>query len=192
MARVKFIRDKEPNILALPASKTVIDGALYVATDTGSMWLGSSDASLLQIKDNIDTNNVFVINLTYDSSEHIYNTDKTFSEIKEALLGGKKAVGIYATDAEKRHSCTFDVALHNETDIFFIQYTPYEPKIYWHLSSNGNPNIVYSSDIRPRIKLYDTLGDNIDGPVTQKVTNSLITYSETEPTDSNCRIWIEI
>lgn len=191
MARVKFIRDKEPNILALPASKTVIDGALYVATDTGSMWLGSSDASLIQIKDNIDTNNVFVINLTYDSSEHIYNTDKTFSEIKEALLSGKKAVGIYATDNEKTHSCTFDVALHNETDIFFIKYTPYESKIYWHLS-NDKPNIVYSSDIRPRIKLYDTLGDNIDGTVTQKVTNSLITYSETEPTDNNCRIWVEI
>lgn len=189
MARVKFIRDKEPNILALPASKTVIDGALYVATDTGSMWLGSSDASLIQIKDNIDTNNVFVINLTYDSSEHIYNTDKTFSEIKEALLSGKKAIGIVADERKPR---TCDVALRNAADIVLAFYMyPNEPKVYWLLTKD-HPNIAYPTDIRPRIILYDTLGDNVDGTVTQKVTNSLITYSETEPTDSNCRIWVEI
>lgn len=187
MARVKFIRDKEPNILALPASKTVIDGALYVATDTGSMWLGSSDASLIQIKDNIDTNNVFVINLIWDSTNHTFNTDKSFSEIKEALLNGKKAIGI---SAEK--SCTFDVILHSATRIFFIRYMyPKELTLYWSLYQD-NPNMVFKNDISPRIKLYDTLGDNIDGTVTQKVTNSLITYSETEPTDSNCRIWVEI
>lgn len=189
MARVKFIRDKEPNILALPASKTVIDGALYVATDTGSMWLGSSDASLIQIKDNIDTNNVFVINLTRDLANHVYNTDKTFSEIKEALLSGKKAVGIWTNEGK---AATFDVILQNATTILFISYIyPREPTAYWYLDQD-NSNTVFKNDIRPRINLYDTLGDNTDGTVTQKVTNSLITYSETEPTDSNCRIWVEI
>ena len=53
MARVKFIRDKEPNIKALESSSKVTDGALYVATDTGTMWMGTSATTLLQIKDNI-------------------------------------------------------------------------------------------------------------------------------------------
>lgn len=66
IARVKFIRDKEPNIKALTASKKVLDGALYVATDTGTMWMGISATSLIQIKDNINTNTTY--NLTKDGS----------------------------------------------------------------------------------------------------------------------------
>lgn len=66
IARVKFIRDKEPNIKALTASKKVLDGALYVATDTGTMWMGISATSLMQIKDNINTNTTY--NLTKDGS----------------------------------------------------------------------------------------------------------------------------
>lgn len=64
MARVKFIRDKEPNIKALTANNKVIDGALYVALDTGTMWLGTGTNTLLQLRDNIDTNT----NTTYDVS----------------------------------------------------------------------------------------------------------------------------
>lgn len=66
IARVKFIRDKEPNIKALTASKKVLDGALYVATDTGTMWMGTSATSLMQIKDNINTNTTY--NLTKEGS----------------------------------------------------------------------------------------------------------------------------
>lgn len=55
MARVKFIRDEEPNIRSLAQNGKVTDGALYIATDTGSMWMGTGSNSLLQIKDNIDT-----------------------------------------------------------------------------------------------------------------------------------------
>lgn len=62
IARVKFIRDKEPNIKALTASSKVVDGALYIATDTGTMWMGTSTTSLMQIKDNINTNTTY--NLT--------------------------------------------------------------------------------------------------------------------------------
>ena len=62
IARVKFIRDKEPNIKALTASGKVLDGALYVATDTGTLWMGISSSSLIQIKDNINTNTTY--NLT--------------------------------------------------------------------------------------------------------------------------------
>lgn len=55
MARVKFIRDEEPNIKSLETNGGVIDGALYVATDTGTMWMGTGTSTLLQIKDNINT-----------------------------------------------------------------------------------------------------------------------------------------
>lgn len=66
IARVKFIRDKEPNIKALTAKNKVLDGALYVATDTGTLWMGISATSLIQIKDNINTNTTY--NLTKDGS----------------------------------------------------------------------------------------------------------------------------
>lgn len=62
IARVKFIRDKEPNIKALTAKNKVLDGTLYVATDTGTLWMGISSSSLIQIKDNINTNTTY--NLT--------------------------------------------------------------------------------------------------------------------------------
>ena len=61
IARVKFIRDKEPNIKALTAENKVLDGALYVATDTGTMWMGTSTTSLIQIKDNINTNTTYTL-----------------------------------------------------------------------------------------------------------------------------------
>lgn len=66
IARVKFIRDKEPNIKALIAKNKVLDGALYVATDTGTLWMGISSSSLIQIKDNINTNTTY--NLTKSGS----------------------------------------------------------------------------------------------------------------------------
>ena len=66
IARVKFIRDKEPNIKALTAENKVLDGALYVATDTGTLWMGISSSSLIQIKDNINTNTTY--NLTKSGS----------------------------------------------------------------------------------------------------------------------------
>ena len=66
IARVKFIRDKEPNIKALTAENKVLNGALYVATDTGTLWMGISSSSLIQIKDNINTNTTY--NLTKSGS----------------------------------------------------------------------------------------------------------------------------
>lgn len=61
IARVKFIRDKEPNIKALTAENKVLDGALYVAIDTGTLWMGISSSSLMQIKDNINTNTTYTL-----------------------------------------------------------------------------------------------------------------------------------
>lgn len=71
IARVKFIRDKEPNIKALTAENKVLDGALYVATDTGTLWMGISSSSLIQIKDNINTNTTYT--LTKSGSTIILN-----------------------------------------------------------------------------------------------------------------------
>lgn len=67
IARVKFIRDKEPNIKALTAENKVLDGALYVATDTGTLWMGISSSSLIQIKDNINTNTTYNLNKSGDT-----------------------------------------------------------------------------------------------------------------------------
>ncbi len=55
MSLVKFLKGAEANITKLKSTSSVTEGALYVATDTGTMWLGTSKTSLLQIKDNIDT-----------------------------------------------------------------------------------------------------------------------------------------
>lgn len=55
MSLVKFVKGTEANITKLKSSSSVKEGALYVATDTGTMWLGTSATALLQIKDNIDT-----------------------------------------------------------------------------------------------------------------------------------------
>ena len=49
MARVKFIRDEEPNIRSLETNGGAIDGALYVATDTGNMWMGADSNTLLKL-----------------------------------------------------------------------------------------------------------------------------------------------
>lgn len=64
MARVKFVRDKEALIKALPDSFQVKDGTIYMATDTGTMWLGTGSSSLIQIKDNIDENTTYELTKT--------------------------------------------------------------------------------------------------------------------------------
>ena len=91
MARVKFIRDEEPNIIALNSKKAAIDGALYIATDTGSMWMGIASGNLLQIKDNIDTKTVVDSILSSTSTNPVQN------KVVNAALAGK---------AEKTHSHT--------------------------------------------------------------------------------------
>lgn len=53
MALVSFKRGLEASIKALGTNKTAVDGTFYVATDTSTLWLGQSDGTLMQIKDNI-------------------------------------------------------------------------------------------------------------------------------------------
>ncbi len=59
MSLVGFYKGTETNIKNLKSSSSVKEGAIYVATDTGTMWLGTSTTALLQIKDNIDTNTTY-------------------------------------------------------------------------------------------------------------------------------------
>lgn len=55
MSLVGFYKGTEANIKALKGSSSVREGTVYVATDTGTMWLGTSATTLLQVKDNINT-----------------------------------------------------------------------------------------------------------------------------------------
>lgn len=71
MARVKFIRDEEPNIRSLETNGGAIDGALYVATDTGNMWMGTDSNALLKLS------NPVVVEVDYTASkvtQEQYNT----------------------------------------------------------------------------------------------------------------------
>lgn len=94
MSRVKFIRDKEQTILALDTNKTAQDGVIYVATDTGSMWLGTGTSSLLQLANNtIDTNttytltkknNQIILTGSDGSSCTIYDSNTTYSNVSSS------------------------------------------------------------------------------------------------------------
>lgn len=94
MSRVKFIRDKEQTILALDTNKTAQDGVIYVATDTGSMWLGTGTSSLLQLANNtIDTNTTYVLTKKNNqiiltgsdgSSCTIYDNNTTYSDVSSS------------------------------------------------------------------------------------------------------------
>lgn len=71
MARVKFIRDEEPNIRSLETNGGAIDGALYVATDTGNMWMGTDSNALLKISNPITIN---LNNTTTKVTQEQYDT----------------------------------------------------------------------------------------------------------------------
>ena len=115
IARVKFIRDKEPNIKALTAENKVLDGALYVATDTGTLWMGISSSSLIQIKDNINTNTTYTLtkngstitlkgsdgsSVNVTDSNTIYN-NATASAAGLMSAADKSKLDSVATDANK-------------------------------------------------------------------------------------------
>ena len=115
IARVKFIRDKEPNIKALTAENKVLDGALYVATDTGTMWMGTSATSLIQIKDNINTNTTYTLTKSGNtitlkgsdgSSVHVTDSNTIYNNATASAAGlmsaaDKSKLDSVATGANK-------------------------------------------------------------------------------------------
>ena len=94
MARVKFIRDKEPNIKNLNTTKGAIDGALYVAEDTGTMWMGNSSGTLTQIKDNINTT---YQDATINASGLMSAADKT--KLNSIETGANKTIPMHGASA---------------------------------------------------------------------------------------------
>lgn len=102
MAKVKFIKDEEPNIKAL-SSDNVLDGAIYVATDTGNMFLGMSDGALLSIggSDSIDTNTTYTLTKSgsniiltgSDGSTYTVSDDNTTYTLDQDM--GSLACSIY-------------------------------------------------------------------------------------------------
>ena len=117
MARVKFIRDKEPSILALKSSSKVIDGALYVATDTGTMWMGTSATTLLQIKDNIDTNTEY----TMDKSGSTIRLKKADGTVVASVTDvGEVNQNAFATVAVKQGNTTTNVVADSKSDTVTI------------------------------------------------------------------------
>lgn len=96
MSLVKFVKGTEANITKLKSSSSVKEGALYVATDKGTMWLGTGTNSLLQIKDNINTTystgNTSVSGLTklYGTTGSATDGTMTQSAITDAI---KSATG---------------------------------------------------------------------------------------------------
>ena len=125
IARVKFIRDKEPNIKALTASSKVLDGAIYVATDTGTMWLGTSATALLQIKDNIDTNTTYTLTKSGSTIQlknqagtvvsSITDTNTTYGNATSSAAGLMSAADKAKLDgvASGANNITVDSALSN-------------------------------------------------------------------------------
>lgn len=115
IARVKFIRDKEPNIKALTAKNKVLDGALYVATDTGTLWMGISSSSLIQIKDNINTNTTYTLTKSGSTITLKGSDGSTFNVTDSNTVYGNataRAAGLMsAADKTKLDSIAVDAAL---------------------------------------------------------------------------------
>lgn len=169
MARVKFIRDKEPNIKALTASNKVIDGAIYVATDTGTMWLGMSSASLLQIMSgnkNTDTtytltkyNGIITLSGTDGSVMEVEDSDTTYNNVSST--GTKSGL---MTPADK-------------LKLDGIQKGATKVTVDSTLSSTSvNP-------VQNKV---------IQSALNNKAASDVITISNKEPTSETCLLWIKI
>mgnify|MGYP002762018476 FL=1 len=121
MARVKFIRDEEPNIRSLETDGGAIDGALYVATDTGNMWMGtdkilagSGNNALLKI----NGNQVTVFNLVVLTSNNLANVTSqlTYDEIVSDIKAGYEVFAcIRPSENENNNNCYVKINLLNGT-----------------------------------------------------------------------------
>lgn len=121
MARVKFIRDEEPNIRSLETNGGAIDGALYVATDTGNMWMGtdkvlagSGNNALLKI----NGNQVTVFNLVVSTSNNSINitSQLTYNEIVSDIKAGYEVFArIRPSEDENDNNCYVKINLLNGT-----------------------------------------------------------------------------
>lgn len=214
IARVKFIRDKEPNIKALPAKKQVLDGALYVATDTGTLWMGMSSSYMIQIKDNINTNTTYSLTKSGNTITLKGNNGSTFDVTDSNTVYGNattSAAGLMsAADKAKldgvaagSNHVTVDAALSaNSTN-------PVQNKVI-KSALDGKSNTSHTHDDRyyTESEINTKLSTKADSSHTHddryytesemntklnaKAASDIVTISSTQPTSDTCKIWIKI
>lgn len=160
MARVKFIRDEEPNIRSLETNGGVIDGALYVATDTGNMWMGtdkilagSDNNALLKINQSQKTQ---TFNLTINSNTAAVTSDMTYNEIKADIENDYRVFARLSLEGNTDNNyCYVEISLVNGGDLcseivpFKVLYsdstavkTPISVSFYLRCSSSNTWNRV--------------------------------------------------
>lgn len=182
MSLVDFKQGTETDIKNLKNSSSVKEGAIYVATDTGTMWLGTSATTLLQIKDNIDTNttytalknpNAITISLN-GTSQGAYNGSAaksiniTASSVGAAAIShthsyaGSSSAGGPATSANKLNtnagSATGPVYFSNGVPVACTTYAGASVK---YANSAGSSSSEYA-----------------------------VISGVSQPTDSRCKVWL--
>lgn len=75
MARLRVSRGTNEKITALNTNKNAQDGTLYVSTDNGLTYMGTSSGTLLQLKDGIDHNTTYS-DATQSASGLLSSSDK--------------------------------------------------------------------------------------------------------------------
>lgn len=182
MSLVDFKQGTETNIKNLQSSSSVKEGAIYVATDTGTMWLGTSAKTLLQIKDNIDTNttytalknpNAITISLNgtsqgaYDGSA-AKSINITASSIGAAASGhthsyaGSSSAGGSATSAVKLDSSAGSAT----QPVYFSGGKPVACTTY------ANASVKYATSAGSASSEY------------------AVVSGTSQPEDSRCRVWL--
>lgn len=123
MARVKFIRDEEPNIRSLETNGGAIDGAIYIATDTGNMWMGtdkilagSGNNALLKINQSQKTQ---TFNLTINSNTAAVTSDMTYNEIKTDIENDYRVFARLSLEGNTDNNyCYVEISLVNGSDLY--------------------------------------------------------------------------
>lgn len=124
MARVKFIRDEEPNIRSLETNGGVVDGALYVATDTGNMWMGtdkilagSGNNALLKINGNKVKYFILVVSINNNSMN--ITSQWTYDDIVSDIQAGYEVFAcIRSSEDEPNNNCYIRMNLINGGDLY--------------------------------------------------------------------------